>query len=473
MPFAAQPKQRLPRHNVEMSRQYFGTDGIRGRVGQLPMTPEFALKLGWAAGCVLAKTPGARVLVGKDTRRSGYLFESALEAGLAAAGVETYLLGPLPTPAVAYLTRALRAQAGVVISASHNLHFDNGVKFFSGEGDKLSDQLEEEIESYLDRDIVCVPPESMGRARRIEDAQGRYIEFCKGAFAGESLRGLKLVVDCANGAAYKVAPAVFAELGAQVVSIGVSPNGLNINEDCGSTHLEALKASVASHRADIGIALDGDGDRCLLVRADGQSVDGDEILYVLASQRHRSGTLHGPVVGTVMSNYGLERALVADGIAFERAAVGDRHVLERLRATGGVLGGETSGHTICLDRARTGDGIITALQILEAMQSRGQSLSELVAGMVKLPQVLLNVPVSGKAQPLLQAPEVLQVASDVERWLEGRGRLLLRASGTEPVVRVMVESNDPADARKAAERLAAAVQSAASVAGSAVESVNQ
>ncbi|WP_428385062.1 phosphoglucosamine mutase [Nevskia ramosa] len=444
-----------------MSRQYFGTDGIRGRVGQAPMTPEFALKLGWAAGCVLAKTPGARVLVGKDTRRSGYLFESALEAGLAAAGVETYLLGPLPTPAVAYLTRALRAQAGVVISASHNLHFDNGVKFFSGEGDKLSDQLEEEIESYLERDIVCVPPESMGRARRIDDAQGRYIEFCKGAFAGDSLRGLKLVVDCAHGAAYRVAPAVFAELGAQVVSIGVSPNGLNINEDCGSTHLEALKAAVAHHRADIGIALDGDGDRCLMVRADGRSVDGDEILYVLARQRQLSGSLRGPVIGTVMSNYGLERAFAGHGIAFERAAVGDRYVLERLRATGGIIGGETSGHTICLDRARTGDGIITALQVLEAMQIQGLSLAELVQGMAKLPQVLLNVPVTGKAKPLLEHALVLAAATEVEKWLAGRGRLLLRASGTEPVLRVMVEANDPDDANKAAERLATAVRQAA------------
>ncbi len=425
------------------------------------MTPEFALKLGWAAGCVLAKTPGARVLVGKDTRRSGYLFESALEAGFAAAGVETYLLGPLPTPAVAYLTRALRAQAGVVISASHNLHFDNGVKFFSSEGDKLSDQLEEEIESYLGRDIVCVPPESMGRARRIDDAQGRYIEFCKGAFAGNSLRGLKLVVDCANGAAYRVAPAVFAELGAQVVSIGVSPNGLNINEDCGSTHLEALQAAVIHHRADIGIALDGDGDRCLLVRADGQAVDGDEILYVLARQRQLSGSLQGPVVGTVMSNYGLQRAFADHGIAFERAAVGDRHVLEKLRASGGLIGGETSGHTICLDRARTGDGIVTALQVLEAMQNRGLSLAELVGGMVKLPQVLLNVPVSGKAKPLLEHALVRDAASEVEQWLAGRGRLLLRASGTEPVLRVMVEANVLIDAQNAADRLAAAVLQAA------------
>lgn len=425
------------------------------------MTPEFALKLGWAAGCVFGRMPGARVLVGKDTRRSGYLFESALEAGFAAAGVETYLLGPLPTPAVAYLTRAYRAQAGVVISASHNPHFDNGVKFFSGEGDKLSDAVEAEIESWLERDLVCVPPEAMGRARRIDDAQGRYIEFCKGAFAGDSLRGLKLVVDCANGAAYRVAPLVFDELGAEVIAIGVSPNGLNINEGCGSTHLAALQAAVAMHGADVGIALDGDGDRCLLVRADGVAVDGDEILYVLARQRQLAGSLRGPVVGTVMSNFGLEQAFGKLGIAFERAAVGDRHVLERLRARDGLIGGETSGHTICLDRARTGDGIVTALQVLEAMLVRRQTLAQLVADMRKLPQVLINVPVTGKAGALLEHPSVKAVARDVEAGLAGRGRLLLRASGTEPVLRVMVEATERAVAVETAERLSVAVRAAA------------
>lgn len=437
-----------------MSRKYFGTDGIRGRVGQAPMTPEFALKLGWAAGRVLARTPGARVLVGKDTRRSGYLFESALEAGFAAAGVETDLLGPLPTPAVAYLTRALRAQAGVVISASHNLHFDNGVKFFSAEGDKLSDELEEEIESWLDRDLECVPPELMGRARRIDDAQGRYIEFCKGAFAGESLRGMKLVVDCANGAAYRVAPAVFTELGAEVITIGDRPNGLNINDGCGSTHLGPLAESVRAHGADLGIALDGDGDRCLMVTAEGEAVDGDEILFIVASLRLKTGMLRGPVVGTVMSNLGLEQALSALGVGFERAAVGDRHVLERLRAAGGVIGGETSGHTICLDRARTGDGIITALQVLEAMQQLAQPLSALVAGMRKLPQILLNVPVTGKAKPVLEAPAMTQALHEVEQALRGRGRVLLRASGTEPVIRVMVEAQEAGETRAAAEHLA-------------------
>ena len=444
-----------------MSRQFFGTDGIRGRVGQSPMTPEFALKLGWAAGRVFGRTRGARVLVGKDTRRSGYLFESALEAGFAAAGVETYLLGPLPTPAVAYLTRAYRAQAGVVISASHNPHFDNGVKFFSGEGDKLSDAIEEEIESYIGRDLECVPPEAMGRARRVDDAQGRYIEFCKGAFAGDSLRGLKLVVDCANGASYRVAPLVFDELGADVVAIGVSPNGLNINEGCGSTHLGSLQAAVLAHGADIGIALDGDGDRCLLVRADGVTVDGDEILYVLARQRQLMDSLRGPVVGTVMSNWGLEQAFATLGISFERAAVGDRYVLERLRACNGLVGGETSGHTICLDRSRTGDGIVTALQVLEAMLMHGKTLAELVGGMSKLPQVLLNVPVTGKAKPLLDDPAVREMARSVETSLLGRGRLLLRASGTEPVVRVMVEATEQAVAVEAAERLAETVRVAA------------
>ncbi|GAC1625567.1 MAG: phosphoglucosamine mutase [Nevskia sp.] len=433
------------------------------------MTPEFALKLGWAAGCVLAKTPGARVLVGKDTRRSGYLFESALEAGFAAAGVETYLLGPLPTPAVAYLTRALRAQAGVVISASHNLHFDNGVKFFSNEGDKLSDELEAEIESWLERDLVCVPPEQMGRARRIDDAQGRYIEFCKGAFAGDSLRGLKLVVDCANGAAYRVAPAVFAELGAEIVTIGVQPNGLNINEACGSTHLDLLAASVRAQGADLGIALDGDGDRCLMVTADGVAVDGDEILYVVARQRLETGTLRGPVVGTVMSNLGLEQALTALGIGFERAAVGDRHVLERLRASGGIIGGETSGHTICLDRARTGDGIITALQVLEAMQRSSLPLSALIGDMRKLPQILLNVPVTGKAKPVLESPAMVAALRAVEQELQGRGRVLLRASGTEPVIRVMVEAEELGETQAAAERLATAVrESAAAIVAHAV-----
>lgn len=447
-----------------MSRKYFGTDGVRGRVGQLPMTPEFALKLGWAAGRVLAGNAGTHVLVGKDTRRSGYMFESALEAGFAAAGVETHLLGPLPTPAVAYLTRALRAKAGVVISASHNPHFDNGVKFFSADGDKLSDEIEAQIEAQLEHDLVCVAPEQLGRARRIDDAPGRYIEFCKGTFHGQSLRGLKLVVDCANGAAYRVAPSVFEELGAEVVVIGNHPDGLNINRNCGSTHLEQLKAAVAQHGADVGVALDGDADRCLLISAEGQEVDGDEMLFVIARQRLKAGALRGPVVGTVMSNLGLERAFAALGVTFERAAVGDRYVLERLKASGGLIGGETSGHTLCLDRSTTGDGIISALQVLEAMLTEQVSLAQLVSGMSKFPQVLINVPVQGDAKPVLELPKVVAALHDCEAGLNGRGRILLRASGTEPLIRVMVESQDGIETQQTAERLAEAVREAAGAA---------
>jgi len=443
-----------------MSRKYFGTDGIRGRVGQAPMTPEFALKLGWAAGRVFGGAAGTHVLVGKDTRRSGYMFESALEAGFAAAGVETHLLGPLPTPAVAYLTRALRARAGVVISASHNPHFDNGVKFFSADGDKLSDELEAQIEEQLEHELVCVPPEQLGRARRIDDAQGRYIEFCKSSFSSRSLGGLKLVVDCANGAAYRVAPAVFEELGAEVIVIGNQPDGLNINRSCGSTHLQTVQAAVIEHGADLGIALDGDADRCLLVTAQGHQVDGDEILFVIARQRLRSGTLRGPVVGTAMSNLGLERAFAALGVPFERAAVGDRYVLERLKASGGIIGGETSGHILCLDRTTTGDGIVAALQVIEAMLAEHVSLAQLVAGMSKFPQVLINVPVRGKARAVLELPQVGAALRQCEAGLAGRGRILLRASGTEPLIRVMVEAQDAAETQHTAERLAEAVKQA-------------
>jgi phosphoglucosamine mutase len=443
-----------------MSRKYFGTDGIRGRVGQAPMTPEFALKLGWAAGRVLGGAAGTHVLVGKDTRRSGYMFESALEAGFAAAGVETHLLGPLPTPAVAYLTRALRAKAGVVISASHNPHYDNGVKFFSADGDKLSDEIEAQIEAQMEQELCCVAPELFGRARRIDDAQGRYIEFCKSSFGSRSLNGLKLVVDCANGAAYRVAPAVFEELGAEIVVIGNRPDGLNINRDCGSTHLRTLQAAVAEHGADVGIALDGDADRCLLVTAEGQTVDGDEILFVIARQRLKAGTLRGPVVGTQMSNLGLERVLATLGVPFERAAVGDRYVLERLKASGGVIGGETSGHVLCLDRSSTGDGIIAALQVLEAMLAEQATLAQLVSGMVKFPQVLINVPVLGNARAVMELPQLRQALQQAETELAGRGRFLLRASGTEPLIRVMVEAQDATETQHAAERLATAVRNA-------------
>lgn len=445
-----------------MTRQYFGTDGIRGAVGQTPMTPEFALKLGWAAGRVLGRMPGARVLIGKDTRRSGYMFESALEAGFAAAGVETDLLGPLPTPGVAYLTRALRCQAGVVISASHNPHYDNGVKFFGADGGKLSDAVELEIEALLDQPMQIVAAEQLGRARRIDDAAGRYIEFCKSSFPGEAtLSGLKIVVDCANGAAYKTAPAVFAELGAQVIAIGDRPDGFNINRDCGSTHLELLKAAVLEHRADVGVALDGDADRCLMVSADGREIDGDDILYLIARQRLAAGSLRGPVVGTQMSNLGLEQALRALGLEFERAKVGDRYVMELLKAKGGVLGGETSGHTICLDRTGTGDGTVTALQVLAAIVESGQTLEQLLAGLRKFPQVLINVRVAGGARALVEHASLVAEVAAVEVELGARGRVLLRASGTEPLVRVMVEADEAALSQRMAERIAERVRALA------------
>lgn len=444
-----------------MSRQYFGTDGVRGRVGQMPMTPEFALKLGWAAGTVFGRgVPGARVVVGKDTRRSGYMFESALEAGFAAAGVETDLLGPLPTPGVAYLTRALRAQAGVVISASHNPHHDNGVKFFGADGRKLSDAIELEIERLIDAPLQCVAPEQLGRAKRIDDAAGRYIEFCKGTFGEKNLNGLKLVVDCANGAAYRVGPAVFEELGADVTVIGNHPNGLNINAACGSTHLDALKAAVQRSGATLGIALDGDADRCLMVDGDGNTVDGDQILYVIAQWKQASGELRGPVVGTQMSNLGVERALAASGIAFRRAKVGDRYVMEMLQASGGMLGGEGSGHTICLDKTTTGDGLISALQVLAAMRAQDKSLGELLAGLSLFPQVLINVPVQGRAADLLTSPAVRKAEAAAVDRLGERGRVLLRASGTEPLIRVMVEADDAELTQDVAQTLAAAVEAA-------------
>jgi len=438
-----------------MSRRYFGTDGVRGRVGQVPMTPDFALKLGWAAGRVLGKAPGARVLIGKDTRRSGYMFESALEAGFAAAGVETDLLGPIPTPGVAYLTRALRCQAGVVISASHNPHHDNGVKFFGADGGKLSDAIELEIESLLDEPLICASPEQLGRALRIDDAAGRYIEFCKSSFPiQQTLSGVKIVIDCANGAAYKTAPAVFAELGAEIFVIGDKPDGFNINRGCGSTHLELLQKTVVEQRAHIGVALDGDADRCLLVTQDGREVDGDEILFIIARQRLQAGVLQGPVVGTQMSNLGLEQAILALGIGFERAKVGDRYVLELLKSTGGTIGGETSGHLLCLDRTSTGDGTVTALQILAAMAESGMTLAELTKGMTKFPQVLINLKVQGAAKPLLEHPAVRTEVVSVEQELDSRGRVLLRASGTEPLIRVMVEADEPALTQRMAERIA-------------------
>ena len=445
-----------------MKRSYFGTDGIRGTVGTSPLTPDFALKLGWAAGRVLARQPHARVLIGKDTRRSGYMFESALEAGFAAAGVESDMLGPLPTPGVAYLTRALRAQAGVVISASHNPHHDNGVKFFGPDGGKLSDAVEAEIESLIDSPLQCVASDQLGRARRIDDAQGRYIEFCKGSFpVSRSLSGLRVVLDCANGAAYRTAPAVLAELGATLTVLGDRPDGFNINRDCGSTHLAGLAAAVKADGADLGIALDGDADRCLMVDAAGRTVDGDDILFIIARHRHAQDRLRGPVVGTLMSNLGLEQALQGMGVGFHRAKVGDRYVLELLKQYSGELGGETSGHTLCLDRTTTGDGTITALQVLMAMLDSQQSLAELAAGLRKCPQVLINLRVQGRADAVLGAEAVTAAVREVEADLAGRGRVLLRASGTEPLIRVMVEAQDEAETRSAAEFLAERVRSAA------------
>lgn len=451
-----------------MARRYFGTDGIRGRVGEAPMTPEFFLKLGWAAGHVLAPNghPNKRtkVLIGKDTRLSGYMFESALEAGFAAAGVDVLLVGPLPTPAIAYLTRTFRAAAGVVISASHNPYYDNGVKFFSADGRKLADAIEEQIEAYLDQPLGCVASAGLGRARRLESASGRYVEFCKSAFRSDdiSLKGLKLVVDCAHGASYQIAPHVFEELGAQIEVIGNQPDGLNINQDCGSTHLDQLCAKVLEHGADAGIALDGDGDRCMMVGASGNIIDGDQLLYVIARARQAEGALRPPVVGTLMSNLGLALALERANIAFERARVGDRYVFERLQQTGGMLGGESSGHILCLDRASTGDGIVAALQVLAAMVTQGRSADELVADVEKCPQVLINVEIeSGAANALMSAEPVVQAVQAVEQELGHHGRVLLRPSGTEPLIRVMVEGLDQALIQRTAERIAETVRRSA------------
>ena len=444
-----------------MSRKFFGTDGVRGAVGKAPMTPDFALKLGWATGRVLAGAQGARVLIGKDTRRSGYLFESALEAGLSAAGVEVGLLGPLPTPGVALLTRQLGAQAGVVISASHNPHYDNGVKIFSAEGDKLSDEVEAEIEEWLERELECVPADQLGMVRRVRDAQSQYIDFCVASYRGAPLDGLRIVLDCANGAGYHVAPEVFRRLGADVQSIGVQPNGFNINEQCGSTYLEALRSAVVARGAALGIALDGDGDRCLMVDAAGVPVDGDEILYVIARHRQALGELRGPVVGTLMSNLGLEQAFAAQGIPFLRAKVGDRYVMEQLKAHDGIVGGETSGHTLCLDRATTGDGVLTALEVLAALTATGQDLRALLRDIRKCPQVLINVRIAGRASEVLGGDTVQSGLRAAEAGLAGRGRVLLRASGTEPLIRVMVEAADAGETRRVAERLADCVRLAA------------
>jgi phosphoglucosamine mutase len=442
-----------------VSRQYFGTDGVRGRVGEHPMTVEFALRLASAAARVLAPNGGG-VLIGKDTRLSGYMFESALEAGFVAAGVNVLLLGPLPTPAIAYLTRKLGCDLGVVISASHNGYEDNGIKFFDAAGSKLSDEAEEQIEAAMASPPLTRVSRELGRARRAEESRTQYQEFCAATLpAGSNLSGLKLVIDCANGAAYKVAPRTLADLGADIVPIGCSPNGRNINEGCGSTAPQLLQLTVPGVRADAGLALDGDGDRLLMVDHLGRLVDGDQLLYILAADRHARGVLTGPVVGTLMSNLGLELALRGLGIAFERTAVGDRHVLARLKESGGVLGGETSGHILCLDCTTTGDGLISALQVLAIMRRTGRSLAELSAGVHRLPQVLLNVAVARRFDPLSIAA-VRDSVAKVQAHLGSDSRVVLRASGTEALIRVMVEGTDEAQVRAGAEQIAAAVRAA-------------
>lgn len=445
-----------------MTRRYFGTDGIRGRVGQWPITAEFMLKLGWAAGRVLARGGGTPLFViGKDTRISGYMFESALEAGLVAAGADVRLLGPVPTPAVAYLTQSLRADAGIVISASHNPFYDNGVKFFSAAGEKLPDAIEAAIEAELEQAFTTVESEQLGRARRIDDAVGRYCEFAKGTVREDlSLRGLRMVLDCAHGATYVAGPRVFRELGADVVAIGDAPDGLNINREVGSTRPQALIERVRAERADLGIAFDGDGDRVQMVDATGRLVDGDDILYVLARQWRRRGELEGPVVGTLMSNYGLEQAFGHDGIEFLRAQVGDRHVHRMLVERGGSLGGEASGHILCLDRASTGDGLVSALAVLEALADSDQTLAEATSGWHRYPQTTVNVPVSGNARAVVESDAVGQARRHVEARLDGLGRVVLRPSGTEPVIRVTIEAEDAAVVQSAVAELAAAVESA-------------
>ena len=443
-------------------RKYFGTDGIRGRVGTTPITPDFVLRLGWAAGRVLGGEHGGRVVIGKDTRISGYMFESALEAGLSAAGLDTHLLGPIPTPAIAYLTRTLRARAGIVISASHNPYDDNGIKFFSAEGVKLPDATEEAIEALLEEPLTTRTSAGLGKAYRVPDAAGRYIEFCKGTVPhGLTLEGLHIVVDCAHGATYQVAPAVFSELGARVTTIGADPDGLNINEGVGSTRPDMLQGAVRRERADLGIAFDGDGDRVIMVDAEGEVVDGDELLYIIAAHRQRNGGLPGGVAGTLMSNLGLELALQGLAIPFRRAKVGDRYVSELLAAEDWLLGGETSGHIICRDRNSSGDGIIAALQVLTALVESGESLGDYRRGMTKLPQTLVNVRVE-RMLDVHGSPAITDAVAGVETELAGRGRVLLRPSGTEPVVRVMVEGEDDQRVRELAERLAHVVREEAS-----------
>lgn len=438
------------------NRKYFGTDGIRGKVGEYPITPDFALKLGWAAGRVLAKDGVKKVLIGKDTRISGYMLESALEAGFASAGVAAAFTGPMPTPAIAYLTRTFRADAGVVISASHNPFYDNGIKFFSTEGRKLDDAIELEIEAELEKQIDCVESKQLGRASRITDAAGRYIEFCKSTFDHDlSLSGLKIVVDCANGATYHIAPKVLRELGAKVIKIGCEPDGVNINENCGATDVKALTKTVLEEKADLGFALDGDGDRIIMVDHKGNKIDGDLIIYIIAREALRQGQLKGGVVGTLMSNMGLEIALKNLGIPFVRAKVGDRYVLEMLVEKNWRLGAENSGHVLLLDKTTTGDGIVAGLQVLAAMIRNNMSLAELCQGMTMLPQILINVRYTGN--PLANAA-VKSAIEQAETQLGNEGRVLIRKSGTEPLIRVMVEGSHHAQVQKLAEQIANAVK---------------
>tara|TARA_B110000285_G_scaffold228223_1_gene290860 strand:- start:242 stop:1573 length:1332 start_codon:yes stop_codon:yes gene_type:complete len=422
--------------------KYFGTDGIRGRCGEYPITPDFMLKLGWAVGKVFSEHGRSKILIGKDTRISGYMFESALQAGLSAAGVDVRLLGPMPTPAVAYLTRTFHAEAGIVISASHNGYKDNGIKFFSAQGTKLSDAVEAAIEDKLQETMECVIPEELGRARRIEDAAGRYIEFCKGTVGPHTnLKGMKIVLDCAHGATYHIAPSVLHELGADVTSIGVDPDGLNINQECGSTSIAMLRKVVRLQEADLGIALDGDGDRVIMVDHTGDEVDGDELMFIIAAHLKRNGQLEGGVVGTQMSNLGMELGLKDLGIDFVRAKVGDRYVMQQLKEKGWLLGGESSGHLICRNLTTTGDGIVAALQVLQAMQTSRKTLHELKNQMQKMPQKLINLRFAHRVN-LSEYPAIDDVVHALEKRMGGRGRVLLRPSGTEPVVRVMVEGED-------------------------------
>ena len=448
-----------------MAKKYFGTDGIRGKVGEYPITPEFVMRLGYAAGRVfvglqnnLAKGAHPAVLIGKDPRISGYMLEAALEAGLTAAGVNALMTGPMPTPAIAYLTRALRAQAGIVISASHNPYYDNGIKFFSSAGEKLGDEIEHAIEAELDKPMDVMESAQLGKAKRIDDAAGRYIEFCKSTFPNDmDLRGLKIVLDCANGATYHVAPPVFHELGAEVIAIGNQPNGMNINLNVGSTHPEALQKAVVEHQADLGIAFDGDGDRVLMVAANGELLDGDQLLYIIVLGLYAKGKLKGGVAGTLMTNLALEHALQKHQIPFGRANVGDRYVLELLKEKNWQLGGENSGHILTLDKHTSGDAIIAALQVLHALKQSGKTLAQMSKEIPLYPQVLINVTTKHKLD--LQSPEIQSAVKQAEDELKDAGRVLLRASGTEPKIRVMVEGQDAALVQKLAERIAAIVES--------------